>query len=249
MAWSAGNAGSSEHHDSAGKLVLDFCGEQFRLFPGDELTFGREADLALDDNPYLHRVVGKVSLRGGAWWLHNVGRTVAVTVHDLVGSSSATVGPGSGIALMWGRFRLSFRAGPVPYEIDGTLEEHEWLEEVGGSSPPGSSRTLEWGRVDLNDDQRLLLAALCEHRLLNPWDRTTPPLSNRAAARRLGWTVAKYNRKLDHLCHKLARHGVPGMQGDLGLLAADRRSRLVDHAVEVGLVGVEDLRLLDPPAA
>lgn len=234
---------------AGGRLVLEFCGEHFELGPGEELTFGREADLVLDDNPYLHRLVGRIAQRDGAWWLHNVGRTVAVTVHDLVGSSSATVGPGSGIALLWGRFRLSFRAGRVPYELEGVLEEHEWFEAVGLPTRPGSARTLEWGRVELNDDQRLLLAALCEHRLRNPWDRTSPPVSNRAGARRLGWSVAKYNRKLDHLCEKLARHGVPGVRGDLGLLAADRRARLVDHAVEVGLVGVEDLERLDRPAA
>jgi hypothetical protein len=31
------------------------------------------------------------------------------------------------------------------------------------------------------------------------------------------------------------------VHGDLGLLAADRRRVLVDHAVRVGLVGIEDL--------
>lgn len=224
-----------------GGLILEFCGEQFLLAPGDALTFGRAADLVLDDNPYLHRVVGSVEHRAGTWWLQNRGRAVAVTVHDLVGASSATVGPGSELALVWGRFRLSFRAGPVPYELDGLLEDHDRLEDVLGPAATGSTATLEWGRVELNDDQRALLLVLCEHRLRHPWDRAAPPLTNRAAAVRLGWSLAKYNRKLDHLCEKLARSGVPGVHGDLGMLAADRRTVLVDHAVSVGLVRLEDL--------
>jgi hypothetical protein len=105
--------------------------------------------------------------------------------------------------------------------------------------------TLEWGRVDLNDDQRLLLAALCEPRLRDPADRWAPVPSNRSVAARLGWTLAKFNRKLDHLCVKLARAGVAGVHGDLGQLATDRRRVLVEHALEVGLVGPQDLVLLE----
>lgn len=233
--------------DDAGRLVIEFCGEAHELSPGDELSFGRAGDLVLDENPYLHRVVGRVSHRGGSWWLHNAGRTVAVTVHDLVGSSTATVGPGAGLSLVWRRFRLAFRAGPVPYELEGVLEDLDRLEDVFGGPVAGSAATLDWGRVDLNDDQRLLLVAMCEHRLLHPWDRGAPPPANRVSARRLGWTLSKFNRKLDHLCEKLARAGVAGVHGDLGLLAADRRSRLVEHAVEVGLVTAADLPLLEVP--
>jgi hypothetical protein len=64
-------------------------------------------------------------------------------------------------------------------------------------------------------------------------------------AARLGWTLAKFNRKLDHLCVKLARAGVAGVHGDLGQLATDRRRVLVEHALEVGLVGPQDLVLLE----
>jgi hypothetical protein len=112
---------------------------------------------------------------------------------------------------------------------------------------PGSP-TLEWGRVDLNDDQRLLVVALCEGRLTAPADRWAALPSNRSAALRLGWSLSKFNRKLDHLCEKLDRVGVPGGHGDLGLLAADRRRVLVEHALEVGLVTPADLALL-PGAA
>lgn len=40
------------------RLFVDFCGEERALAPGDSLTFGRSAELCIDDNPYLHRVLG-----------------------------------------------------------------------------------------------------------------------------------------------------------------------------------------------
>jgi len=66
-----------------------------------------------------------------------------------------------------------------------------------------------------------------------------------ACARRLGWSLSKFNRKLDHLCLKLSKVGVDGLHGEDGLQATGRRRRLVDHALEVELVSVDDLALLD----
>ena len=223
-----------------GRLFIEFCGEERVVAPPDVLSFGRAADLAIDDNPYLHRVVGRIAHDGRRWWLHNLGRTVAVTVLDRRGSSSSTVGPGSAAALVHGEFVLAFSAGPATYELNGTLEDVERLDDLAGPAPAGPGATEEWGRVDLNEDQAALLRVLCAPRLLMPADRWAPVPSNRECALRLGWTLAKFNRKLDHLCEKLHRAGVRGVHGDLGLLAADRRRVLVDHAVQVGLVQVED---------
>ncbi len=196
----------------------------------------------MDDNPYLHRVVGRFEHAGGAWWLRNLGRTIALTVLDAGGSSSATIGPGSSAALVHARFVVAFVAGPSAYELEGTVEDADRGEDLAGVRGATSDGvTLDWGRVELNDDQRALLAVICADRLRRPADRSAPVPSNRAAAAELGWSLAKYNRKLDHLCEKLHRAGVRGLHGDLGLLAADRRRVLVDHAVQVGLVGAEDL--------
>jgi hypothetical protein len=63
-------------------------------------------------------------------------------------------------------------------------------------------------------------------------------------ALRLGWTLTKFNRKLDHLCAKLAREGVRGLRGGPDALATDRREALVEHAITVGLVSDDDLGLL-----
>ncbi len=65
------------------------------------------------------------------------------------------------------------------------------------------------------------------------------------AAERLGWTLTRFNRKLDNVCDKLDRIGVPGMRGGVRSYATNRRVRLVEHALAARLVTRDDLPLLD----
>jgi len=69
--------------------------------------------------------------------------------------------------------------------------------------------------------------------------------SSAKAAERLGWTVTRFNRKLDNVCDKLDRVGVPGLRGGRGEYATNRRVRLVEHALAARLVTRADLPLLD----
>lgn len=229
----------------AGRLFVDFCGEERALAPGDSLTFGRCSDLVIDDNPYLHRRLGRIVERDGVWWLEHLGRRTPLVLRDANGSSTATVAPGSSLALTHGEFVLSFSAGPTNYEVLGALEEHEWAIDLMGPEGLSGTRTLEWGRVELNADQRLLLLVMCERRLLDPSDLDAPTITNRQGAARLGWSLSKFNRKLDHLCEKLHRAGVAGVHGGVGQTATDRRRLLVEHALEAQLVTVDDLPLID----
>lgn len=230
----------------AGRLYVDFCGEQFVVDPDRELRFGREAELVIDTNPYLHRVLGRFVQRGGHWWLDNLGASIPLQLLDRAGPTSSVVAPGAAVVVTFGEFHCRFHAGPHRYELGGALEDFELDLDLGDA--PGGHRTLEWGVVDLNDDQRLLLTALCAHRLRHPGEPPVEPPANRACARRLGWSLSKFTRKLDHLCLKLAKVGVEGLHGEDGLQATNRRRRLAEHALEVGLVTGDDLGLLDGPA-
>jgi len=237
-------------HDAAGPgwLLVDFCGEEHDLGELGRLSFGRAADLVLEDDPYLHRTVGEFVAADGHWWLRNTGNRTTLTVRDRAGSHLVVVGPGGTAALLPGEQSVTFSSGPHRYEIDVVLEWPEpFVHEPCELVDPLAERTLEWGKVPLNDDQRLLLVALCEPLLRDPAGVDVVLPTNRAAAATLGWTLTKLNRKLDHLCLKFARAGVGGLHGDVAVLAADRRRRLVDHAVEVGLVTAEDVSLLSPP--
>ena len=151
-----------------GRLMVDFCGEERVLEPAEELTFGRCGGLSIDDNPYLHRVVGRFVHRSGTWWLDHLGRRAPLTVRDANGPTVTTVAPGATLALGHAEFALTFSAGPTHYEILGALEDREWEVDLLGPDGLDGTRTLDWGRVELNADQRLLLVAMCESRLVDP---------------------------------------------------------------------------------
>ena len=64
------------------------------------------------------------------------------------------------------------------------------------------------------------------------------------AASTLDWPVTKFNRKLDSVCAKLARHGFEGLHGGAAHPALNRRTRLVQIVVKHGIVSERDLTLL-----
>ncbi len=220
-------------------LSIDFVGELHDLRAGDSLTFGRRADLHIDDNPYLHRVVGRFVERQGMWWLQNHGSRIALELRDADSPARYTVLPGQQVAVVAKRFLVGFSAGPAAYELEGSRSGVPLRADDEGMAL--GTATVDFGVVPLSAEQHLLLVALSERRLTSG-DREVA--TNQAMADRLGWTITKFNRKLDHLCAKLAREGVRGLRGGPDGLALDRRLALVDHAVDVRLVTAEDLGLL-----
>ena len=227
-----------------GTLFLEFLGEEIQLEPERTLTFGRAADLVVDpENQYLHRVLGCFASQGDVWFLQNLGRYITLRISDRTGPSRSELGPGDQLPIGFEEFTIGFEAGPATYEIGGALAEPTPLE-LGESLP---SDTVEFGLVNLNEEQRLLVAALAEPLLRGTpnWASRLP--GNKEVARRLGWTITKYNRKLDYLCRRLAEQGVDGLQGGSGTLASGRRQILVQHLVDRGLVTPADLELLPPP--
>lgn len=221
-----------------GSLFVEFLGQERELAVGKSLSFGRDAELVVDDaNPYLHRVLGIFVSVDSIWVLQNVGRHIPMTIRDRFGRSRIEVVPGDQVPMVIEEFVVSFSAGPARYELQGALS----------SAPPiglhsvGPSDTLEYGAVRLNVEQRMMVSALAEPLLRNDpsWPADMP--SNREVAARLGWTVTKFNRKLDYLCSRLAGQGVSGLQGGAGIHATGRRQRLVEHLVERRLVTLDDL--------
>jgi len=105
------------------------------------------------------------------------------------------------------------------------------------------------GRLTLSPEQRLLIVALAEP-VLRRSDRGASSLpSSAAAARRLGWTITKFNRKLDTVCEKLEAQGVRGLHGGPARLAANRRARLVEYSLAARVIDRADVGLLDVNSA
>ncbi len=225
--------------DENATLTVEFCGEHHELASEDTLTFGRRGDIVVDDNPYLHRVVGRFVHRQGVWWLQNQGTRITVELRDLRSATRLSISPGQQVALVSPAFSVHFGAGPTTYELIGSRVASGVDETVESMDAVGTV-TIDFGVVPLSSEQHLLLVALCEMRLI---DSDSMP-TNQSLASRLGWTITKYNRKLDHLCAKLTREGVRGLRGGPDGVATDRRQALIDHALSVALVTPGDLGML-----
>ncbi|HXR44393.1 MAG TPA: hypothetical protein VN759_06265 [Pseudolysinimonas sp.] len=224
-----------------GVLHVEFGDERRDVLPGDELSIGRESDLSIDDNPYLHRRFLRVCSEGGLWWLENVGGVLSATVTDAGGQVHASLAPGARLPIVFVRMNVLFGAGSTSYELS--------ILGAGGfsgapvlSPPGGGDETI--GHVPLTTSQRQLIVALAEP-LLRAGAAGRGELPGSAeAAERLGWTVTAFNRKLDNVCEKLDRVGVTGLRGGRDSLATNRRLRLVEYAVATRLVTADDLELL-----
>jgi hypothetical protein len=214
-------------------VVVDFCGETRLALPGRPVTVGREGDLRIDGNLYLHRRFLQVEHVNQMWWLTNVGSRLSATVSDPDGLMQAWMAPGARLPLVFSSTRVLFTAGPTTYELELRLEQ---LADVGATTV---------GRLALTRDQKLLVLVLAEPMLRRGERGAGQMPTNTAAARSLGWTQTKFNRKLDNVCGRLVRHGVRGLHGAPGALAVNRRARLVEYAVASRLVTVADLALLD----
>ncbi len=194
----------------AGALFVDFCGEERAVAPEGSSPSGAPAGSRSTTTPTCTACSGdspNETACGGST-TSAVGFRCSCAAANR--PSSALIAPGTSVALTHGEFVLTFSAGPTNYELLGALETDEWAIDLLGPDGLAGARTLEWGRVELNDDQRLLLLAMCERRLVDPGAVDGPILANRQGAARLGWSLPKFNRKLDHLCEKLHRAGVAG---------------------------------------
>ncbi|MFH5823507.1 hypothetical protein [Georgenia sp. AZ-5] len=222
-------------------MQLEFCGEWFPLSGEEPFVIGREGVLEIDDNPYLHRRFLEVSRHDDLWWLENVGTRLSATVADPEGNTQAWLAPGARLPVVYARTTVLFTAGPTTYELTLVNDEPAYLPTRPADEPEAGETTI--GPVSLTEAQLLLVLALAEPVLSGRGSTATIPTSA-VAAERLGWTLTRFNRKLDNVCDKLHRYGVRGLRGGPGKLAVNRRARLVEHAVASRLVVPEQLPLL-----
>lgn len=224
-------------------LRIEFAGEWFTPHPGSPFTIGREGDLVVHENPYLHRRLATISHESGVWWLANTGTATALSLSAGNGVYQAWVGPGIRVPIVFGRLVVVFTAGAFTYELIIHVAEPAWREVTAGGPALVDGETT-MGRAELTESQRLLVLALAEPLLRESGAGAASIPSSARAAERLGWPLTTFNRKLDAVCDKLDRSGVPGLRGGPGNLATHRKVRLVEHAVLTRLVTVDDLPFL-----
>jgi hypothetical protein len=226
-------------------LKVEFCGEWYDVESPNDFSIGRESDLTIEDNPYLHRRFLRIYEDFGMWWLANVGNLLTATITDATGTVQAWLAPGARLPIVFQHLHVMFSAGATTYDFAIHSEEDFFNTSQLRIEEAGTTTMLP---VALTTSQRLLILALSESVLRQqvPGRGTIP--SSAEAAERLGWSMTTFNRKLDNVCDKLDKLGVAGLRGGRGKLATNRRARLVEYAVATHLVGSEDLPLLDETA-
>lgn len=223
-------------------LEISFCDEHYRVENGCSFTIGREGDLAVDDNQFLHRRFLSLQQQGEIWVVANVGSQLTATVTDADGHMEAFLAPGAWLPLVFGTTDVKFTAGPTSYSLSISNTEAPFVTVPVLHDDTGDTTI---GATQLTPDQRRLIVALAEPRLRGDGKASVVLPSNAEAAQRLGWAITKFNRKLDNVCQKLTRLGVRGLHGGPDRLASNRRTRLVEYAVATRLVTKADLALLD----
>lgn len=223
-------------------LRVEYGDQEHLVEPGREFSIGRESDLNIDDNPYLHRRFLRIRAESGLWWLENVGTLLTATVTDASGQVQARLAPGARLPLVFEHVHIVFGAGSTSYELS--------VHTAGGIYGPAVSSVSRVGdetigHVPLTTSQRQLIVALAEPLLRQSSAGHGEIPSSAEAATRLGWTLTAFNRKLDNVCDKLDRIGVIGLRGGKDNLATNRRLRLVEYAIATRLVTRDDLAILE----
>jgi hypothetical protein len=223
-------------------VKVEFCGEWYDIEEPNDFFVGREGDLAIDDNPYLHRQFLRIYADHDMWWLGNVGNLLAATVSDDSGSIQAWLASGARLPIVFPTMHVMFSAGSTTYDFTIHAGD-EFYSRTPFAGTTVTSTTIM--PVTLTLTQKQLILSLAENVLTQSVPgRGDVPTSADAAAR-LGWSMTTFNRKLDNVCDKLDKIGVDGLRGGKGKLANNRRARLVEYAVATHLVSSEDLPLLD----
>lgn len=225
-------------------LRLNFDDRWFDIDPTVPFVIGREGDLAFEDNPYLHRRFLEIGF-DRFWVLSNLGSRLSATISGAEDEGvHAWLGPDASLPLVMRTTNVRFTAGPVTYRLVLVLSKPLLTASPNNESSRSSHTTLM--PVELTDLQRQLVLSLAEPMLRDPRRDMTIVPASADAARRLGWTITRFNRQLDAVCTKLARAGVEGLQGEIGNNASNRRSRLVEYSLATQLVSVADLDRLPP---
>ena len=137
-----------------------------------------------------------------------MGSAISATLADEDGLVQTYLSPGAQLPLIFPRTVVWFTAGPTTYEFDVLLADAPF-NKVATTTVGDGETTI--GRVSFTPSQRLLILALAEP-ILRRGNRGAGAIPRSAvAAERLGWTITKFNRKLDNVCEKLTKMHIRGL--------------------------------------
>jgi hypothetical protein len=199
-------------------LIVMFEANTWRVRPGERFTFGRAKvcnAVLPDDDRGVSRNAGSIEWRAGSWWLTNASASSMLYLSGDLGFR-ADIPPGMAIPLQQWHAKV---------RIDGLLDSY----------------TLRMRLPDLDDGDRLVLAARFEEYLT--WRHSGPaaPRSARETAERIGWQPHTVSKRCENIRNRYVRIGVPGLRGPRAL------EELAALLISTGELTTDDLRRLPPP--
>jgi len=220
-------------------LTVSFEGTVFEVPSDNAWSFGRQGDLLIDpQNRRVHRHVGKLWYSDGLWMLENCGRATTLVIADQRSPSYARLAPYASMPVPYADALVTFSAGHATYKLHFQQSRVQSCA-LGKVSEKllhnDQESTFSASTLRFNKEQLELLTLLAAPRLLGPVSASNLP-GNREMAAQLGWSLPKLVRKLDHLCEKFDKAGVPGLTPSSGKPASDRRIVLANLAVEMAVV-------------
>jgi hypothetical protein len=215
-------------------LVVAAAGREYRLTPGESLTFGRASRCMIRLDPGdsgISRVAGEIEFVAQVWFVSNRSRSRQLSVIDQLGLRRV-LAPGQRDPVE-GRTRVL---------VDGSRGSHELVLE--GPEPTVEPAQVATGLPTVAGEdvikpaERLALIALFAGYLLEG-DRYDPvPRSYAAAAKRLGYEPKTLSKRIENLRTRLTKAGVPNLHGPNALAA------LAEYALTTGTITAKDLRLI-----
>ncbi|MEM8924501.1 MAG: hypothetical protein AAGD35_13450 [Actinomycetota bacterium] len=215
-------------------LTISFVGETYR--PERQLTFGRQAELSLDENSYLHRRAGRFRLRDDTWWLENLGGRLRLTMVSSDGSL-LDLQPGSSSPLLGDSGEISLTAGPTRYAIEYRLQKVQMAVTDSASFRVAGADTATYGPI-LTPRELDFVVVMAQGRLTG---RLGPIPSHGEIAEIWGVSAKTVDNTLQRLRAKLRSQNINTVTSS---------ETLIEYLVTQGLVSLADLEwaCLDDPA-
>ena len=222
---------------SPGDPFVEFEGTRYELASTEQLTFGRSAECTIcidESGPSIPRRAGQVYRANNVWWVANTSSTRSLAVIDDLGFRSV-LPPGRRIAVER-RTRIAVTG------TNGThfLNLHIPSTQQNTEPPPNDDMP---DNVVISQKDRLALTALFAGYLEDGSRYDPHPKSYEAAAARLGWTRTTLVKRVEYLRVRLAKAGVPNLQGWNSLVA------LAEYVLACGTIHKDDLVLLNRPSS
>ena len=208
-------------------LWLDFAGVWFEA--SESLSFGRNAELALDENNrFMHRITGEFRWNGLVWWLHNLGSSTRLLVFGTNGAR-IDLPPGTECALPMPAGSVSFVAGPTPYQL--LYRADEPVVSTRPIDAPGDA-TVDFGTT-LTDRETIYLTTFALGRLRG----SSATLLSYADVAQV-WGVSE--KTIDNTLQR-----VRGRLKDEGVRNTETLDGLVNHLLAHGRIGLATLHEIE----